>query len=344
MPTYRESGVDLDAADRLVDAIASEVVSTWGPDVVGSFGGFAGGFRIPKGYEDPVLMMATDGVGTKLDLARRAGRVSGVGFDLVAMVVDDLAAAGAEPLALTDYIATGAVDVEVISELVGSVAEACRTAGVALIGGETAEHPGTLPDDSLDISAAAVGVVEGTRPLDSSAICAGDVVIGVVSPNLRSNGFSLVRAILAQGTLPPQVRGTDTLEVLLEPSVIYARAAVEARSLVRAYVHVTGGGLAGNLVRVLPEDVDALIDERRWHRPAIFDVLAEGGPVAHEEMRRVFNMGIGFVAVCEPKQVDAIASVFTGHGHDTHVIGRIIDGSGNVRYESSTQAADQPKS
>ncbi len=169
-------------------------------------------------------------------------------------------------------------------------------------------------------------------------------MIGVVSPNLRSNGFSLVRAILAQDTLPRQVHGTDTLELLLEPSVIYATAAVEARSMVKAYVHVTGGGLAGNLVRVLPDTVDAVIDEGSWPRPAVFDVLAEGGPVAHEEMRRVFNMGIGFAAVCEPERADAIDSVFAAHGHNPCVIGWIIDGSGNIRYEPSTPATDQPKS
>ena len=224
MTSYRDAGVDLDAADAVVDSIGDLVQATWGENVVGSFGGFAGGFRIPSSYVDPILMMSTDGIGTKLSLARRLGNVDGVGFDLVAMVVDDLAAAGAEPLALTDYIAVGKLDPREVISIVSSVAAACRSVGVALIGGETAEHPGTLPADALDVAAAAIGVAEGRSLFDVDAIEAGDVLVGVASPNLRSNGFSLVRAIVGDAVADVSVDGQPLADLLIAPSVIYAPA------------------------------------------------------------------------------------------------------------------------
>lgn len=336
MATYGDAGVDLSAADSVVREIADAVTSTWGENVVGSFGGFAGGFRIPARYEDPVLMMSTDGIGTKLDLARRLGKLDDVGFDLVAMVVDDLAAAGAQPLALTDYIAVGKLDPLEITSIVESVASACRAAGVALIGGETAEHPGTLPPDSLDVSATALGVVEHDLLFDIGTIEVGDVLVGVASPNLRSNGFSLVRAIVGDEVATASIGGRPLRDVLVEPSVIYAPAAVAARSLVKAFAHITGGGLVGNLPRVLPGHLGALLDERAWPTPPIFDYLQSAGSVDRGEMRRVFNMGIGFVAVCAPERVEAVELCFMRFGHPSYRVGSVSDRPGVV-YEPSTE-------
>ena len=333
--TYSAAGVNLDAAETVVDAIREAVTATWGPNVVGSFGGFAGGFRIPAGYTDPILMMSTDGIGTKLDLARKVGLVEGIGFDLVAMVIDDLAAAGAQALALTDYVAVGRLDPAEVSAIVSSIAHACSSAGVALIGGETAEHPGTLPEDALDVAACAVGVAEGSELLDPASVVVGDTVIGVASPNLRSNGFSLVRAIVGQSARNAggeSIDGRPLTEVLLEPSVIYAPAAVTARDLVKVYAHNTGGGLASNVARVLPETVDVLIDDTTWPEPPVFEYLAERGNVDHLEMRRVFNMGIGFVAIADPDQANEIRHTFESHGHPTYVIGSVSPGNGSVSY------------
>ena len=333
MSTYRDAGVDLEGAARLVDSISGAVTATWGPNVVGSFGGFAGGFRIPATYDDPVLMMSTDGIGTKLDLARKIGRIDGVGYDLVAMVVDDLAAAGAEPLALTDYIAVGRLDADEVGRIVGSVADACSSVGVALIGGETAEHPGTMPPNAMDVAAAAVGVAEGSALLDPRTIRTGDTVIGVASTNLRSNGFSLVRAIVGDPDVGQLVGGRPLPDVLTDPSVIYAPAAVAVRSHVRAFVHVTGGGIVGNVPRVLPPALDAVLIEGSWPVPPIFEFLRRHGDVAMDEMRRVFNMGIGFVAVCPPDKAAAVHAGFTDHGHATYTIGSIVPGHGSVVYQ-----------
>ncbi len=219
--TYRAAGVDLDAADALVDAIRPAVTKTWGPGVIGGFGGFAGGIKLPPGYDEPVLMMSTDGVGTKAEVARRTGMLDGLGWDLVAMCIDDLAAAGATPIAMTDYIATGRLDVARMTRLVTSIAAACGEAGVALVGGETAEHPGTMEPDAFDLAGAAIGIVEHGRQIDGSAIVEGDVVIGIDSPNLRSNGFSLVRKVIGDD-LDATMGGPVSIgERLLEPSVLY---------------------------------------------------------------------------------------------------------------------------
>ena len=336
MTSYRDAGVDLDAADAVVRSISEVVQSTWGANVVGSFGGFAGGFRIPDGYTDPILMMSTDGIGTKLDLARRLGRIEGVGHDLVAMVVDDLAAAGAEPIALTDYIAVGRLDAREVAEVVASIAAACRVAGVALIGGETAEHPGTLPPDSLDVAAAAVGVAEGASLFNVHDIANGDLVVGVASPNLRSNGFSLVRAIVGDDVADISIEGQPLADALTAPSVIYAPAAVAARPFAKAFAHVTGGGLIGNLSRVLPADHGIIIDEESWPTPPIFEFLQTAGSVPLDEMRRVFNMGIGFVAVCAPDHASDVESQFSQHGHETFRIGIVDSDRRAVSYAHST--------
>lgn len=331
--TYGEAGVDLAAAERLVDVIRPAVTATWNDDVVGGFGGFAGGIKLPAGYKDPVLMMSTDGVGTKAEIARRLGLVEGLGWDLVAMCIDDLAAAGARPIAMTDYIATGTLDVERMAAIVRSIAEACSAAGVALIGGETAEHPGVMEADQFDLAGAALGVVEAGRQIDGSAVTLGDVVIGIDSPNVRSNGFSLVRRIFEDGydTKP----SADTLTIgerLLEPSVLYTPFANAIQSLrPHALVHVTGGGLPGNVPRVLPDNLDAEIDTGLWQLPYIFTAIQRAGMVPDHEMFRTFNMGIGFVAIVPEGLADDVVTAAAGVDRTATVIGRIIDGSGALR-------------
>lgn len=335
MATYREAGVDLEAADRVVAGISSRVTATWGPDVVGGFGGFAAGIRLPAGYEQPVLMMSTDGVGTKADVARRAGKLDGLGYDLVAMCIDDLAAAGATPIALTDYLAVGRIDVAMVTSLVSSIAAACAAAKVALLGGETAEHPGVMEEGAFDLAAAALGIVEQGREITGAAIQPGDRILGIASPNLRSNGFSLVRASLLQELgLGDELPGTgrSVAEVILEPSVLYAPAIVDliAHHEVHGLAHVTGGGLPGNVPRILPESCDARIDTAAWQTPAVFDAIRAIGQVAPDEMLRTFNMGIGFVVVLPAGEVAGTIDLLQSHGHEVFEIGDIVAGRGTA--------------
>lgn len=318
MTSYREAGVDLEAAERHTDAIAASVTNTWKTEVVGRFGGFASGVRLPDGLRDPVLMMSTDGVGTKLEVARRVDQWDGVGFDLVAMCVDDLAAVGAQPLGFVDYLAVGSLQPTRDRKIVESVAAACIRAGCPLLGGETAEHPGVLEIDAIDLAGAVMGVVDSVAALDPGRVRRGDVVIGLRSPNVRSNGFSLIRAVLEDEIV-------DHAETLLEPSVIYAPAVLEAVAAggVHSAAHVTGGGLAANLARSIPEGLGAEIDTNAWHRPDIFEMILEFG-VPEAEMRRTFNMGIGFCLVVDPDAESAITDAVSEHAPST--IGAITDG------------------
>ncbi len=335
MSSYREAGVDLDAADAAVRRIGPAVTATWNRDVVGGFGGFAAGIRIPAGYRSPVLMMSTDGVGTKAELARRTDRLDGLGWDLVAMCIDDLAAAGARPIAMTDYLAVGRLDVDRVGRLVASVAAACREAGVALLGGETAEHPGVMEPDAFDVAGAALGVVEEGEEIDGAAVVPGDVVVGIDSPNLRSNGFSLLRATLLQRiALDDEYPGTGrtVAEVLLEPSVVYSPAVLDllAAVEVHALAHVTGGGLPGNLPRVLPAGTAVTVDTASWTAAPVFAALPEltGAPLP--ELYRTFNMGIGFVAIVPEATAGAAVEVMGRHGRQASVIGRVTAGDGGV--------------
>lgn len=320
MTRYGEAGVDLEGAERHVGAIAQPVTATWSDNVVGSFGGFAAGVTIPPGYRQPVLMMSTDGVGTKLELARRANRWEGVGYDLVAMSVDDLAAVGARPLGFVDYLAVGALDSERDRAIVESVAAACAKAGCPLLGGETAEHPGVMAPDAVDLAGAVMGVVEQGEELGPSLVDEGDVIIGLHSPNLRSNGFSLVRSVFGDEV-------EKHLDLLLEPSVIYSPdvlAAVEGGG-VHAAAHITGGGLAGNLGRALPAGLGAQVDTGAWPTPPVFDLVASLG-VAPAEMWSTFNMGIGFCLVVDPAKADSVREATSGHS--ARVIGEIVAGGG----------------
>jgi phosphoribosylformylglycinamidine cyclo-ligase len=336
MPTYRESGVDLKAADRLVAQIGPTVQGTWNGRVVGGFGGFAAGIRIPSGYQRPVLMMSTDGVGTKIELARRANRFDGLGFDLVAMCVDDLAAVGARPLAFTDYLAVGSLQPERERVLIESVAAACSAAGCALLGGETAEHPGAMPVDAFDMAGAALGIVEEGEEVTGASIRPGDLVIGVESPNLRSNGFSLVRDVLGKVDLESSLDDDRTVaEVLLEPSVIYAPAVLDALATgrVRGLAHITGGALPGNLPRLLPSGHGVVIDRSAWTVPPVFRFVQDLGSVAEEEMYRTFNMGIGFAAVVPSSGTEEVRAVFATNGHRSWVIGEVTsDQNRRVRF------------
>ncbi|HSF84543.1 MAG TPA: phosphoribosylformylglycinamidine cyclo-ligase [Acidimicrobiia bacterium] len=336
MATYRDAGVDLDAADAVVDSIATAVTATWGDRVTGGFGGFAAGVRLPPGYADPILMMSTDGVGTKAEVARRADHVEGLGWDLVAMCIDDLVAAGARPIAMTDYLAVGRIDVDRVGRIVRSIAAACEEAGVALLGGETAEHPGVMEPDAFDLAGAALGVVEAGAAIDGSKVKPGDVIVGVGSPNVRANGFSLIRkVVLDQLALDDPLPGCDgtVAEVLLEPSVLYSPAilAVVGAVPVHGLAHITGGGLPGNLPRILPEACDAQIDPDAWVPPAVFAAIQQLGNVPAAEMYRTFNMGIGFTIVLAEDDAEAAINILQRHDRRAGVIGSIIPGSGTVR-------------
>lgn len=334
MNSYRDAGVDLTKADTFVESIGDSVTATWGRNVVGGFGGFAAGVTLPDGYTDPVLMMSTDGVGTKLEIARRVGRYEGVGHDLVAMCVDDLAAVGARAIAFTDYLAVGRLDPVRDRKIVSSIAEACSAAGCALVGGETAEHPGVVDQDHVDLAGAALGVVENGSQISGSALRVGDVIIGIGSPNVRSNGFSLIRAILEDRDLESPFPGKDLSigEVLLSPSVIYTPAVLAAAGAasIGALVHVTGGGIAGNLSRVLPEGLHAVVESGTWPTPKVFRVVQEWGTIPEEEMLRVFNMGLGYLAVVPPGEADVVETIFNEHDHGTHRVGRIVEGERGV--------------
>jgi phosphoribosylformylglycinamidine cyclo-ligase len=311
LPTYRDAGVDLEGADRHVSNISPLVKETWDDSVRGSFGGFAAGIELPPGYRRPILMMSTDGVGTKLELARKSGIWAGVGHDLVAMCVDDLAAVGARPLGFVDYLAVGSLDPERDTEIVASIARACREAGCALLGGETAEHSGVMESDAVDLAGAVVGVVEQGQEFNPPRVTQGDVVVGLASPNLRSNGFSLVRKLF----IDPADFGR-----LLEPSVIYSPAVLTMADLTLSAAHITGGGLPGNLIRAVPPHLGVHIDLSSWERPEIFNEISSRG-VSEAEMRSTFNLGIGFCLIVRPDDAGPVTEGLAKH--EAAVIGEV---------------------
>ncbi|NNC41803.1 MAG: phosphoribosylformylglycinamidine cyclo-ligase [Acidimicrobiia bacterium] len=333
MTAYREAGVDIEAGEALVDRIKSAVKSTWSSGVQGDFGGFAGGISLPDGFDDPVVVMSTDGCGTKADVARQAGIFSGLGQDLVASCIDDLAAIGARPIALTDYLTVGRLDVEWASGIISSIADACRASGVALLGGETAEHPGVMKPGEFDLAGTAIGVMERGSAVDGSAIKVGDIVVGLSSPNVRANGFSLIRSsVIPKIGIHTVIEGGSLGEVLLEPSVIYTPIALGllARGGVHGLAHITGGGLPGNVKRILRSDIDAHIDAGSWIRPPIFSFIESVGDVSVVDMFATFNMGIGFVAVMDPAMAGDAVSVASDLGVTAQEIGVIAQGTGAV--------------
>ncbi len=354
---YRQAGVDVEAGARAVELMRAHVDSTRRPEVVGGLGGFGGAFAIPPGYREPLLIASTDGVGTKTAIAAAVGRFDTIGIDLVAMCADDVVCTGAEPLAFLDYVAVGQLDPVGVAELVGSVATGCRQAGAALVGGETAEHPGLMAADAFDLAGCCVGVVERSRVIDGSSAGPGDVILGLPSSGLHANGYSLVRALIAERDLdlagPYQARlrrslgdaATDDLiaaaphealatlgEVLLTPTTVYARAVLAARSKVVAagfdlhgVAHITGGGLPGNVPRALPEGAAARLDPTRWPMPSVMRLIGALGGLDEPELRATFNGGLGMVVILPPPAFPAAIEAFAEHGIAASVVGEVIE-------------------
>jgi phosphoribosylformylglycinamidine cyclo-ligase len=332
--TYAAAGVDIAVGDQAVEAMKDLVRSTYRPEVVGDIGGFGGMFRVPTGYRSPILVAATDGVGTKLAVAQMVGRFDTVGLDLVAMCVDDLVCQGAAPLFFLDYQAHGDLSPSVVVELMKGIALGCRQAGCAILGGELAAHPGILAPGEFDLAGFAVGIVEADRVLNGHLVATGDVLVGLHSPGLRSNGYSLARsALLGAGGRQLDSpawpgAGRSLGEELLEPSVIYAPAVMGLLAAldggVHAVAHITGGGLAGNLPRVLPPGVGAVVRRGSWPVPRIFGEVQRAGEVSDEEMARVFNLGIGMVAVVAAAQAAEAVACLAKAGVGASVIGDVI--------------------
>jgi phosphoribosylformylglycinamidine cyclo-ligase len=334
--TYDQAGVSIAAGDESVERIRASVASTMRPEVLGGIGGFGGLFALGR-YDAPVLVASADGVGTKLEIARRTGRYDTVGVDLVAMLVDDLVCVGAEPLFLLDYVAVGHLEPSRLAELVDGVAAGCRVAGVALLGGETAEHGGVMAPDDLDLAGFAVGVLERGSELGPERVRPGDVLIGLHSPGLRSNGYSLARAVLAPDGADleaPAWAGASTslADELLRPSVIYSPAIVsllaELGASVHAAAHITGGGITGNVVRVLLEGLEATIDMSSFDTPEVFFEIQRRGAVAAAEMTRVFNCGLGMVIALDAAAADEALTALEVHG--ARVVGAIREGFSGV--------------
>ncbi|QXJ22725.1 phosphoribosylformylglycinamidine cyclo-ligase [Actinomadura graeca] len=338
MTSYEAAGVDIAAGERAVELMKSRVARSRRPEVVDDASGFAGLFDASAflRYKRPLLATSTDGVGTKVDLARRLGIYDTIGHDLVGMVIDDLAVCGAEPLFMTDYIACGKVVPERIADIVGGIADACALAGCALVGGETAEHPGLLEEDEFDVAGAGTGVVEADGLLGPDRVRPGDAVIAMASSGIHSNGYSLVRHILATTGLDLESQPADlgrTLgEELLTPTRIYAKdcLALIGSGGVRAFAHITGGGLAANLARSLPPTVDAVLRRSSWEVPPIFRTLQAQGNVPQAEMDKTFNLGVGMAAIVAPEAADEALRVLRGRGVPAWSLGEIVPGTGTT--------------
>jgi phosphoribosylformylglycinamidine cyclo-ligase len=343
MTTYRDSGVDIDAGDEFVDRIKPLVRSTFRPEVLGDLGGFGGmfGFQAKK-YQDPVLVSGTDGVGTKLKIAFLMDRHDTVGIDLVAMCVNDIAVSGAEPLFFLDYFATGKLSVSKAQQVVTGIAEGCRQAGCALIGGETAEMPSFYPEGEYDLAGFAVGAVDRPKIIDGRTIGPGDVILGLSSSGLHSNGYSLARRVLfdqAMLTVSTRLPELDRPlgEVLLTPTRIYVRQimALSQEFPVKGIAHITGGGITENLPRVLPAGMRARIHRSRWTVPPIFSVIGTLGSVPRDEMYRVFNMGIGLILVIPAASSEAMMARMSAMGEQAAMIGEVVagtEGAADVQY------------
>ena len=347
--SYAAAGVDIDAGERAVELFAPHAKRATRPEVLGGLGGFAGLFSLKGDYREPVLASSSDGVGTKLVIAQAMNKHDTVGRDLVAMVVDDLVVCGAEPLFLQDYIAIGKVIPEMVADIVKGIADGCVDAGCALLGGETAEHPGVMEDGHYDISATGVGVVEADSILGPDRVRAGDVVIAMGSSGLHSNGYSLARKVLLDWghmDLHGHVEefGRTLGEELLEPTRIYAKdcLALAAESDVRTFAHVTGGGLADNLGRVLPDGLTAELERSTWTPAPIFSLIAQRGRVERAEMERTFNMGVGMVAIVSPEDTDRAQAILTARHVDNWVLGTVKAGEAGAKG-SATLVGDHPR-
>jgi phosphoribosylformylglycinamidine cyclo-ligase len=343
--SYKQSGVDIDAGDELVERIKPLAAATRIAEVVSDVGGFAGLCRVPGDVEDPVLVSGTDGVGTKLKVAFATGVHDTIGFDLVGMCVNDIVTCGARPLFFLDYFATGKLDVGVAEKVVAGIAAACKESGCALLGGETAELPGMYAPGEYDLAGFAVGVVARKRIVDGTRLAAGDVVLGLRSSGLHSNGYSLARKAIFEvmrldvAQRPTELQGRSVGEVLLAPTRLYARhvqALLSAGIDVRAMSHITGGGLPGNVPRILPDGLGLRI-EKPWDRPPVFDFIARGAGIEELEMRRAFNLGVGFVIIVPPAEEQRADEALRGLGEQPIRLGTVVPVPADRAFEERVE-------
>ncbi len=369
---YRAAGVDIDAGEKAVDLFRGAVEATSRTEVIGGIGGFAAAVALPAGYRDPILVSSTDGVGTKTAIAMALDRYDTIGHDLVAMCVDDLVCAGAEPLFFLDYLTVGRIVPERVAEIVGSVADGCRIAGCALVGGETAEHPGLMEPHEFDLGGFSVGIVERERLLDGSGVREGDALVGIASSGLHSNGFSLVRRLVADAGLDlgdpyadvlervlgagaepwaetdaaePEMTRRSLGDELLTPTRIYAQSILRLRTALdaagaplHAVAHITGGGLPGNVPRVLPDGLGALLDPSRWPMPSAIRLMGALGGLGGVELRSTFNGGLGMVAVVPEAGVGPAIEALAADGLTSWEVGRVVasDTIGGARYREGS--------
>ena len=333
---YRESGVNIETGRDFVEQIRRQVQSTYRAEVLGGLGGFGGYFQLPQGYQEPVLVSGTDGVGTKLKIAQTLNQHSTIGIDLVAMCVNDILTSGAEPLFFLDYLATGQLKPQELAEVVKGIVEGCRMSGCALLGGETAEMPGFYSLGEYDVAGFCVGIVEKRRLLDGTQVKQGDVAIGLASQGLHSNGFSLVRRIVAGldwQECPELLGGQRLSDVLLTPTQIYVKPVLDALRTgieIHGMAHITGGGLPENLPRCLNRGQSVQIDPQSWSVPPIFRWLAQIGQVSDRVMFETFNMGIGYVLLVPPEQSEATLTWFKERQIEAYRLGEVIEGTGRV--------------
>jgi len=337
--TYKDAGVDIEAGEKLVDRIKPFAKRTFDENVLAGIGGFGAGYLIPKGYKDPVLVSGTDGVGTKLKVAQAANVHDTVGIDLVAMCVNDILTVGAKPLFFLDYFATGKLSVETAADVIKGIAKGCEIAGCSLIGGETAEMPDFYPEGEYDLAGFVVGIVDREKYITGENIQLGDVVLGLASSGIHSNGYSLVRKLffeILELKIDEYVEelGGKVYEVLLTPTKIYVKPVLKLLEEVevKGIAHITGGGIPGNLVRILPESVDAVIKKGTWEVLSIFRFIQEKGNVSEEEMFKTFNMGIGLCIVVSPEDVEKAEKVLIEAGETVYRIGEIREGTGKVVF------------
>ncbi len=349
--TYKDAGVDIDAGEAMVEGIRTLVEKTYSPRVVGTLGGFAGLFSLDfsekllkQNYRDPILVSCCDGVGTKLKVAFQAGKLDTVGIDLVAMNVNDLVCVGAEPLFFLDYVAVGRLDPDRMRDIIAGVSAGCVQGGVALLGGETAEMPDFYKAKEFDMAGFAVGVVEQGRIIDGSRVKPGDAIIALASDGLHSNGFGLARKVVFEKAklkltdTPAELEGATVAEAMLAPTRIYVKAVLEVlraykrQRPVRAMAHITGGGLPGNLPRVLPDGLTARLKRSGWTPPGIFELIAKAGPVDQVEMYRVFNMGIGFVMVVSPACAAPVMARLRKAGERCWLAGKVVKGGPGIQW------------
>ncbi len=350
--TYADAGVDVDEGARAVDAIKAAVATTTRPEVIGGLGGFGSCFSAAalKDMEEPVLVSGTDGVGTKLAIAQLLNRHNTVGEDLVAMCVDDIVPMGAEPLFFLDYIAVGKLKAEAVAEIVGGIAEGCRKSGCSLVGGEMAEHPGVMNPDDYDLAGFVVGVVDKPKILGSEKVSEGDIILGLPSSGIHSNGYSLVRKVVIEGKTVEELNqpleelgGESLADAVLRPTTIYAGgllAALRAGAPIKAMAHITGGGITENLNRALPSHLDAEVDRGgeagpAWDIPPVISYVSNAANLSLDEQYRTFNMGVGMALIVDMDDVDEVAEALSEQGFEPFVMGQIIPGTGKVVYNDA---------